>query len=78
MPGFLSQRSREIDPHLEMRREKRGSSCLWYTLVVSQLETEMSGNFLSCLKGVKDPFEAQEAWWDFSRDATMGKGLISR
>ena len=29
----------------------------------------MSGNFLSCLKGVKDPFEAQEGKWDFSRDA---------
>ena len=30
----------------------------------------MSGNCLSFLKGVKDPFEAQEGRWDFSRDAT--------
>ena len=29
----------------------------------------MSGNFLSCIKGVKDPFEAQEERWDFSQDA---------
>ena len=29
------------------------------------------GNFLSCLKGVKDPFLAQERRWDFSRDAVV-------
>ena len=29
----------------------------------------MSGNFLSCLKYVKDPFEAQEGRWDFPCDA---------
>ena len=33
----------------------------------------MSGNFFSCIKGVKDPFEAQEGRWDFSRDATVRK-----
>ena len=38
----------------------------------------MSGNFLSCLKGVKDPFKAQEGRWDLSREATAEKGLISR
>ena len=35
------------------------------------METRISGNFLSSLKGVKDPFEAQEGRWDFSRDATV-------
>ena len=35
----------------------------------------MLGNFLSCVKGVKDPFEAQEGRWDFPRDATAKKGL---
>ena len=30
----------------------------------------MSGNFLSCLNGVNNPFEAQEKRWDFSRGAT--------
>ena len=29
-------------------------------------------------KGVKDPFEAQEGKRDFSRDATVEKGLILR
>ena len=38
----------------------------------------MSGNFLSCLKGVKYPFEAQEGRWDFSQDAAAEKGLIWR
>ena len=38
----------------------------------------MSGNFLSCLKGVKYPFEAQEGMWDFSRDSAAERGLISR
>ena len=36
----------------------------------------MSGNFLSCIKGVKDTFKAQEGGWDFSRDAAVEKGLI--
>ena len=29
----------------------------------------MSGKFLSCLKGGKDPFKAQEGRCDYSRDA---------
>ena len=37
----------------------------------------MSGNFLSCFSGVKDPFEAQEGRWDFFQDTTVEKGLIS-
>ena len=41
-------------------------------------ETGMSGNFLSCIKGVKYLFEFQEGMWDFSQDAAVGKGLISR
>ena len=32
------------------------------------------GNFLSCLKGVKDPFRAQEGKWDFSRVETGMSG----
>ena len=43
----------------------------------SRAETGMSGNFLSCIKGVKDPLEAKEGKWDFSQDATVEKGLIS-
>ena len=33
------------------------------------------GNFLSCNKGVKDPFEVKEGRWDFHRDASAEKGL---
>ena len=77
--GFLSQESRGIDPHLEMRsgkgaqikvcRETRYSSRVW---------TGMLGNFLSCIKGVKYPFAFQEGTWYFSRDTALEKGLISR
>ena len=52
-----------------MWRDHRGSSLV---------ETGMLGNFLSCLKVVNEPFEAQEGRWDFSRDTTVEKGLISR
>ena len=37
----------------------------------------MLGNFLSCSKGVKDPFEVQEVRCDYSRDASAEMGLIS-
>ena len=37
----------------------------------------MSGNFLSCSKGVKDPLEFQEVRCDYSRDASAEMGLIS-
>ena len=35
------------------------------------------GDFLSCLKGVKDPFGAQKGRWGFSRDTPVDKGLSS-
>ena len=37
----------------------------------------MSGNFLSCSKGVKDPFDVQEGRCEFPLDAEAEKGLIS-
>ena len=37
----------------------------------------MSGNFLCCSKGVKDPFKVQEGRCDFPQDASAEKGLIS-
>ena len=37
----------------------------------------MSGNFLSCSKGVKDPFDVQEGSCEFPLDAEAEKGLIS-
>ena len=41
------------------------------------------GNFLSCIRRIKDPFEAQEGMWAFSRDtqwrrpSSRVKGIIS-
>ena len=40
-------------------------------------ETDMSGNFLDCIKGVKYRFEFQEGTWDYSKDAAVGRALIS-
>ena len=37
----------------------------------------MSGNFLSCSKGVKDALEVPEFRCDYSRDAAEKMGLIS-
>ena len=37
----------------------------------------MSGNFLSCSKGVKDPFEVPGVRCDKPRDASAEMGLIS-
>ena len=77
--GFLSTQSREIAPHLEMRRGKgaqievcQESRCSFW------VGMGMSGNFLSFIKGVEYRFEFQEGMWDFSWDAAVGKGLISR
>ena len=46
------------DPSSRARRRKRGSSgCGRDSRASSRVETGMSGNFLSCSKGVKDPLE---------------------
>ena len=37
----------------------------------------MSGNFLSCSKGVKDPFDVPDVRCDKPRDASVEMGLIS-
>ena len=37
----------------------------------------MSGNFLSCSKGVKDPLEVPEVRCDYPPDASAEMGLIS-
>ena len=48
------------DPSSRARRGKRGSSgCGRDSRVSSRVETGMSGNFLSCSKGVKDPWKFQ-------------------
>ena len=48
------------DPSSRARRRKRGSSgCGQDSRASSRVETGMSGNFLRCSKGVKDPLEVQ-------------------
>ena len=48
----------------------------WDPRCYSRVEIAMWGNFRSCLKCVKDPFEAQEGRWDFTWDTAAEKGLI--
>ena len=46
--------------HLSSKRQKRGSSgCGWDSRASCGVETGMSGNFLSCSNGVKDPLEVR-------------------
>ena len=59
---------RENGAHLELRRD---------TWCFSRVEMDISGNFLSCIKAVKDPFEAQEGRWDISQDTAVEESLIS-
>ena len=48
------------DPSSRARRRTRGSSgCGQNSGASSRVETGMSGNFLSCSKGVKDPWKFQ-------------------
>ena len=53
------------DPSSPARRQKRGSSeCARDSRASSRVETGMSGNFLSCSKGVKDPLEVPDVRCD--------------
>ena len=53
------------DPSSGSIRRKRGSSgCGRDSRASSRVETGMSGNFLSCSKGVKDPLEVPEVRCD--------------
>ena len=53
------------DPSSPAMRRNRGSSgCGRDSGASSRVETGMSGNFLSCSKGVKDPLEVPEVRCD--------------
>ena len=66
------------DPTSRATRRNRGSSaCGRDFCASSRVETGMSGNFLSCSKGVKDPLEVPEVRCDYPRDASLEMGIIS-
>ena len=66
------------DPFSRARRQNRGSSrCGQDSRASSRVETGMSGNFLSCSKGVKDPLEVPEVRCHKPREASAQMGLIS-
>ena len=60
------------------RRRKRGSfGCGRDSRASSRVQTGMSGNFLSCKKGLKDPLEVPEVRCEYLRDASAEMGPIS-
>ena len=63
--GNTFQNTQGNDPSSQARRRKRGSSgCGRDLRASSRVEMGMSGNFLSCSKGVKDPLEVPEVRCD--------------
>ena len=60
-----------------MRRKRSSSGCGRDSRASSRVETGMSGNFLSCNKGVKDPLEVPEFRCEKPRDTSAEIGLIS-
>ena len=60
-----------------MRRKGGSSGCGRDFPASSRVVTGMSGNFLSCSKGVKDPLEVPEVRCDLPGDASAVIGLIS-
>ena len=66
------------DPSSRPGRRKRGfSGCGRDSRASSPVETGMSGTFLSCSKGLKDPLEVPEVRCDYTRDASVEMGLGS-
>ena len=66
------------DPSSRARRRNRGSSgCGRDSRASSRVETGMSGNFLSCSKGVMDPLEVPDVRCAYPRDASAEMGLMS-
>ena len=66
------------DTSSQARRWKRDSSgCGRDSRASSRVETGMSGTFLSCSMGVKDPLEVPEVRCDKPRVASAEMGLIS-
>ena len=74
--SFLTTQGK--DPSSRARRQKRVSSgCGRDSRASSRVQTGMSGNFLSCSKGVNEPLEVPEIRCDSPRDASAEMGLIS-
>ena len=66
------------DPSSRARRRKWGSSGCWRnSRASSRVETGMSGIFLNCSKGVKDPLVVPEVRCDKTLDTSAEMGLIS-
>ena len=76
--GNSSPTTQGKNPSSRFRRRNQGSSgCGRDSRAFSRVETGMSGKFLSCSKGVRDPLEVPEVRCDEPPDASAEMGLIS-
>ena len=74
--SFLTTQGK--DPSSRAWRRKRGcSGCGRDSRASSRVETGMSGNFLNCSNGGKDPLEVPEVRCDKPRDVSAEMGIIS-
>ena len=77
--GIPFQTKQGNHPSCQYQEGRRGSDYVVKgNSVFLSSETGMSGNVFSCIKDVKYRFEFQEGTWHFSREAAVGKCLISQ
>ena len=74
--SFPTMQGKDSSSH-PMRRKRGSCACGRDSRASSRVETVMSGNFLSCSKGVKDPLEVPKVRCDYPRDASVEMGIIS-
>ena len=74
---FHPENAEKDSSSTDMRLKRGSSGCGRDSRASSRVETGVSGNFLSCSKGVKDPLEVPEVRCDKPRDASGKMGLIS-
>ena len=77
MLGILSRPRRERIPPLELAGGNGATLDMGGTLGLLLSGDGMSGNFLTCSKGVKDPLEVPEFKCDYPLVASAEMGLIS-
>ena len=74
---FYPEEAGKDPSSLAWRRKRSSSGCGQDPRASSGVETGVSGNFLSCSKGVKDPLEVPEVRCYYPLDASAEMGLIS-
>ena len=74
IPGFLSRQSRELDPHLEMRRGKGAILELWRDTGFLLSGDGYVGELLELHQGCQGPFRGSKRKVGFLSPPRRGKG----